>query len=769
MLWCQHILFGYVTDAQKEPIIGAHIKVKDEIAISNSYGFYSMSVEGGTILISFSHAGFSSGDTTLVMAADRQLDILLDYRTLGEVVVKGEKTMLDVRKRTDIGTVSIPVKRLMTIPSLSGSQDVIRGLSILPGIHTGHEASAGLLVRGGTPDQNLLLIDNTPVYNPYHLFGLFSTFNPDAIKNIDVHKGRMPAKYGDRLSSVVSIKIKEGNLKKWSSKYAMGLISSSVVADGPLRKDTTGLFLAARLSYLSLLTAPLRLLTASGVNIDSYADYTLYDINAKLHHVIDRKKKIFLNIYAGNDHHVGLSQTGKNRTTESSNASGYNWGNMTFSVRKTKQLGNSTFMEDQLLFTRYATNLFGRQREIENNVKSEYVQKRFSVLNEATVSKQVSHWSTNDHWLTAGISFSYRRAVPIRTYFKTSYTDVVLPAPTLKVIHGYLGSIYFEDNWKINEHWILDLGMRYQIYLSAKSVYHSPEPRINLGCSLTNIISWNASYSRTSQSIHGLSGVYEALPIHGWVNASKRTPVQFADQWSTGLKYQTDAIAVTFDSYYRLFHDQIDFQEGYSLLSGYNTDIEELVETGGSGYAYGCELSLNKNIGRLKYLLSYTLSWNRRQFQSISNGKEYFHRNDQRHNLTLFNSYRLNASWDFSMLFQFSTGARQTLPTTSFVSPDGTYDIFHTSNRNNFIGPNYHRLDMSATYRWLSKEKRRRKSLTFNLTNAYFRKNVSYYELRENFIYDDNRNFIRTDYSLKEVSILPIVPSFTYTVDLSKR
>ena len=769
-LVCQVTLFGYVTDDLKEPIAGAHVIAGNAVSITNSYGFYSITPGSGSIFLSCSHVGFKTGTFSLEVTSTQQFDIVLAHETLDEVIVSEEKVNLDIRKRIDIGTNNIPINRLIEVPSLTGQRDVIKGLTILPGIHSATEASAGLFIRGGTPDQNLLLIDNVPVHNPYHLFGLFSVFNSDAVKNVEVYKGKIPAKYGDRLSSVISVKIKEGNLRKWKSKYNMGLISSSIVADGPIKKDTTGLLVAGRISYLSLLTLPLRLLTATGVNIDSYADYTLYDINAKLHHVINNRKKIFINFYAGNDRHVGLSQIKRTITSTDKTAIGYNWGNATLSIRKTNQLGSRTFVEDQLLFTRYSTNLFGRQKEIENTNKSEYVQKRFSVLSEATYSKQVSHWTPNNHWITAGLSLSYRRAVPIRTTFRSTFDDIETPKPVRKIENGYLGSVFLEDNWKLSETWILDFGIRSQIYFPGKKVYHSLEPRVNIGKALSDNLSWNVAYTRTSQSIHGLSGVYEALPIHGWVNASVRTPIQLADQISSGLKYQTNNTEITLDGYYRTFKNQIDFQDGRSLLSGYNTNFEELVERGGDGYAYGAEFLLNKSAGRLKYMLSYTLSWNWRQFASISQGEKYFHRSDQRHNLSLFSSYKLNPNLDFSMFFQFNSGARQSLPTQIFEAPDPFYDIFYSPLRNNFVGPSYHRLDLSLSYKWVGKKKKKRKkSLTLNLTNAYFRKNVSYYELEEDYIYDDNFNFLRTEYVLKEIAILPIVPSFTYTVDLGRK
>ncbi len=769
LISAQVAVSGYVTNEDKEPIIGAHIKSSlGKIAVTNAYGFYVIYVESGKVHLAYSHIGYSSHSHVHTVRGDTSIDIRLEPLTLDAVAVTDEIVHRDVRDRMRLGSVALPIETLNAVPSLLGERDVIKGLAILPGVQSGLEGSSGLFIRGGTPDQNLLLLDNAPVYNASHLYGLTTVFNPDVVKNVELHKGNIPARYGDRLSSVISVNLKEGNLKKWNKKYSMGLIGSSFSFDGPIKEDKTGLMIAGRATYLSLISLPVRIAYETSPGFSDFADYNMYDINAKLNHTISDHEKIFVNFYAGNDHRVGLTSL-SSKGVRTKSTSGYNWGNITFSLRKTKSHRKNWFSEDQILYTRFKTNLFGRQAVIENLDRNATIKKRFSLLHEYSYQKQWSHWTSSGHWLKGGLDLSYRKAVPIKTAHRSSLMDIAISTPIKRVVDGYKAAIFVEDNWAISDRLVLDAGLRYQFYYTQNKSYRSVEPRFNIGYALSDRLVLSSAYGRTSQSIHGLPGVNEGLPIHGWVNASKLTPMQLADLFSTGVGYIGKSLDIRFDGYYRLLHDQVDFRQGTGLLTGFNVDYEDQVEKNGKGWAYGMEFYLNKRSPKLTYIFSYTLGFSERQFPRISQGARYFHQYDQRHNLTLFANWKISKKWTVAGLFQYNTGRRQTLPIAAFQEPGGFQNIFYAPNRNNFVMPDYHRLDLSFTKHWVSKKKERNKSLTFSVYNAYFRKNVSYYRLDESTIFDAGRRVTGIKYDLKQVTILPILPSITYTVDLTSR
>jgi len=757
---------GYVTTIDGEPIIGAHIYYDESTGtVTNEYGFYSISVEANSKQLHCTHVSYESSSHHIDSIPNGRLNFHLEEKSLEEIVVSNSVNR-SLRDRIQLSSVTLAVDRLKAVPSLMGEQDIIKALTILPGVSTGLEGTSGLYVRGGTPDQNLLLLDNAPVYNVSHLFGLFTVFNPDAVKNVELHKGAIPARYGDRLSSVVSINMKEGNLKKWKKKYSMGLVSSSFIADGPIKKDTTSLLIAARGSYLSLVSLPLRIAYETLAGIESFGDYRMYDINAKLSHKIDENKKVFVNFYAGRDHQVGLAKTGFENIEK--DASGYTWGNITGSIRKTNQVSSKLFIQDQLIFTRFSTNFFSRHVEISpEKVRREHSQERLSIISEYSYSKQFNYWTSKEHWIKGGVDMSYRKATPLKVKFSSSFPDVTGPEEQKLVIHGLKGALFVEDNWKIGDRIILDLGMRYQWYFVQQKHYHSFEPRMSFGLSLSDELVFNASYSRTSQSIHGLSGAYDVLPIQGWVNSSKETPIQRADLFSSGFGLQTSKFDLRFEGYYRLLYDQLDFQRGFRLLSGLNTNYEDIVERGGKGWAYGFETFLDKKYGRFTYIISYTLSWNQRQFPEISLGRKYYHQYDQRHNLSIFTNWNISNNWSLTSLFQYNTGRRQSIPVASIPSPDGTQDLYISSERNNLVAPNYHRLDLSASYRWVSKKRKRDKVLIFNVYNSYFKKNGDFYRFRDSAVFDENDNYVGRELRLKVVSILPILPSFTYIIDFN--
>ncbi len=759
----QYVVSGYITNSLREPIIGAHVITnQDDLVVTNEYGFYALHIGAGPIELTVTHIGYEARRLKLYVAADTLLDVALQDLTL-EAVEVTSSIATDKRNRVQLGHLTLPVSTLRAVPSLMGQQDVIRALTILPGVNAGLEASSGLYIRGGTPDQNLLLLDGAPVYNVSHLYGLFTVFNPDVVKNVELYKSSIPAHYGDRLSSVVSINMKEGNLERWEKKYSMGLIGSSFAFDGPLKKERTGILLSGRASYLSLISLPFRIAYEVSPSFDVFGDYNMYDINAKLNHIVNEKERLFINFYAGNDHQVGLSST-LEQGNRGQNAMGYNWGNITFSVRRTKQPKRAWFVQDQLVYTRFKTNLFARQNTTVNLDRQVFVTKRLSFLHEYAYTKQLSHWTAGGHWFKGGLELSYRKAVPIQTISRSTFPNLNVPSKEQRiVVHGLKAALYVGDNWEINEQVVLDLGLRYQFYSTSNRDYHSLEPRVNLGFSLTDQLVFSATYARTSQSIHGLTGVNSNLPIQGWVNASDRTPIQRADLLSAGFGYKTPALDMRLDGYHRWLYKQLDFKQGSGILTGFNTDYEDLVERGGQGWAYGVELYLERRKRLVNMILSYALSWNQRQFENLSFGEKYFHQYDQRHTLTAFLNWTVTKKWDLSALFQYNTGRRQTLPVSAYRHPNGSRDIFYAPDRNNFIMPDYHRLDISASKHWVSKKNQKKKSLTFSLYNAYFRKNVSYYRFDQVQLPGNDR--IKN--KLRQVTILPLIPSLTYTVDLS--
>lgn len=754
----QITISGVVYDELGEPIIGAHIYTADARyhASSNEFGYYVMTLAPAQHEIIYSYVGCRRDTIALHITSSVKRDIYLTFEMLDEVVVSDARKGL--RDRMTLGAMDMPIDRLTRVPSMTGERDVIKGLSVLPGISAPFEMTTGLSIRGAAPDQNLLLLDNAPVYNNSHLFGLFSVFNSDAIKSVEVHKGYIPAQFGDRVSSVISVTMKEGNLRRWEKKFALGLLSNRFTMSGPLKDDRTAMLAAVRLTNISLLVLPFRIAAAQGV-IDSYGDYFMHDLNLKVNHKINDSRKLYLSFYSGNDYQFGANHEGKGRKS----IGGFTWGNVTSTVRHTKQVRPELFVVDQAVFTRYRTNLFSKElTEQESTTFTN--RKRISILSEYSYSKNFSYQPSAERWYKFGLDLAYRHTVPLRSFFESNVPGISRE-PTREIrTDGFKGALFFQNNWQMKDDLILDMGIRLQNYLFSNSWTHSIEPRINVGYEIEPNLVYNLSYSRSSQSIHGLLGTYDFFPVQGWVNASADVPIQVADLYSMGIGYAKVGLDIRLDGYYRRLRDQLDFQQGSGLLTDLHIDYSEIVETGGVGTAYGVETYIDNTMGRLKYILSHTLSWSKLRFDHVFEGNEYFHPLDQRHNLSLFMQYSIGA-WAMSSQWQYNTGRRQSLPVTSFINPDLNGQLFYSPERNNYTLPDYHVLNLSFTKHWISRKRKHKKSLVINLHNAYFRKNVSYYRFDKEVERAADGTIIKVTPDLKAVTILPTFPSFSYIVE----
>ena len=721
---------GYITDYESgETLIGATALVKElgNGAVSNEYGFYSISVPEGSYTLEFSYIGFGNIIKSVSLSANYKLDVELGEmkNELAEVVVTAKEEDSNVRE-VSMSVNKLDITTIKSMPTLLGEVEIIRSLQLLPGVNSVGEGATGFNVRGGSIDQNLILLDEAPVYNSSHLFGFFSVFNPDAVKDVKLYKGGIPSRYGGRLSSILDVRMKEGNKKKLNINGGVGFIFSRLSVEAPIIKDKSSLIVAARRSYIDVLAKPFLSESLNG------SELNFYDLTLKTNYDINDKNRLFISGYFGRDNFGFGDQAG------------FNWGNKTGTIRwnhlfSERLFSNLTFYfsdyDYQIKFGDDSQNKFDWNASIQNiGVKPEFS----FFLKPGNLLKfgGQSILYTFDPGNAVGVSEGEERdfSLPQKYAMENAvYVENEIDiTTTIKANYGlrlssftYLGkgTAYEYADGIPGERRYATSATEYDDWESIKT-YYNFEPRLSLQMQLSSNNSIKASYNRTTQYIHLVSNTTAATPVDIWTPSTNNIRPSTADQVAFGYfqNLNDNTYELSAEVYYKTMNNLVDYIDGADLLL--NQFIEgDLIE--GEGRAYGIELMAKKTKGKFNGWLSYTLARTERQTPGINGGEWYASRFDQLHNLSLTGFYEINDRWTTSANFAFNTGSPTTFPTTRYTIQG--FVVPHNANeeRNNVRLPNYHRLDLSITRKGKIKEgKRWTGDWVFSVYNVYNRKNA---------------------------------------------
>jgi outer membrane receptor protein involved in Fe transport len=621
---------------------------------TNAYGFYSLSLPKGMHRIKISALGFSKIDTLLNFKQGLRIDFnLAQGIKLKEVVVSAEEKK-KISEESQMSVINIPIQQIKDIPALLGEKDVLKVIQLMPGVQKGSEGSSGIYVRGGGPDQNLIILDDATVYNAYHLFGFFSLFNGDALKSVELVKGGFPASYGGRLSSVINMQMKEGNQEKFHGEAGIGLISSRLVLEGPLLKKKSSFLISARRTYIDAFIYPF-------LPPDQKGGYYFYDLNAKLNYTLTDKDRVYLSGYFGKD-----------KFYFNSKSDGYamkgnlNWGNATGTLRWNHIYNGKWFSNTSAIFTNYQLGIGSREE-----FDSSYFDLNFiSAIRDYTIKHDFDYFPNNKHHIRIGATSIYHRFRPSAVVVKGS--DAASNKSKVKSIFSNESGIYIEDDWKINGRLKANVGLRISHYFINNKSFIKPEPRVSARYTITENSSIKASYALMNQYLHLLSSTGVSLPTDLWVPATNNLKPMQSQQWAIGWAQELPkAVTLTIEGYYKKMDDISFYKEGASFLLIDDPEGSEAINwekniTQGKGWSYGGEVLLQKEKGKWNGWIGYTLSWTYVQFDSINFGKKFFPRYDRRHDISIVNIYKFNDHIKLSCTWVYGTGNAITLPLAQY-------------------------------------------------------------------------------------------------------
>lgn len=732
-------------DATGELLIGAVVKVAEiptAGVVTNEYGFYSLTIPSGNYTLLVTYIGYKEQKQTLALKESVRLDwsLVENRKELSEVVVSSVKKNRNITSAV-MGTETLDMKSISKLPVLFGEKDVMKSIQLLPGVKSSGEGNTGFSVRGGATDQNLILLDEAPVYNASHLLGFFSTFNSDALKDASIIKGNSPAQYGGRLSSVMDIKMKDGNKKDYNVTGGIGLISSRLSVEGPIQQDKSSFIISGRRTY-----ADIFLKTS-----EDFKDSKLYfyDLNAKANYQINKNNRIYLSGYFGRDV-LGVGNT-----------FGTNWGNTTGTLRWNSIINSKLFSNTSVIYSNYDYKV-----EIENNDNKFQIN---SHIRDWNLKQDFSYYASYKHTLRFGFQSIHHTLSPSK--FSGSLISS-FPKNTRK---SWENALYLNDDFKASDKLTINYGVRlagftvlggdrYDVYKNGQledsvfleqgklgKTYLNLEPRFSANYQLNDYSSVKLGFARNTQNLHLLSNSTSGNPTDQWIGSSYTVKPEIADQLSIGYSrnFMDNNYEVNVEAYYKAMQNQLDFKNGADI--NFTADVESELLTG-KGRAYGLELIAKKKSGKLTGWISYTLSKTERRIMGINNNNWYNARQDKTHDLAVVGTYELNKKWSLSGLFVYSTGNAVTFPTGKYQVNGQT--VFQYSDRNADRMPAYHRMDFNATYE-PGKNKRFHSSWSFGLYNVYGRENAYIITFED---HPDDPSRTRA----KQTSLFRWVPNITY-------
>ena len=733
-----------------ETIIGASIRAGNAGTTSNDYGFFSLTLEKGKYTIEATAVGLQLKSYSITLDKDITLNITLgeEKKTLDNVTIIGAAKNRSLSS-PQMGIERLTAKDIKNIPALLGERDVLKTVQLLPGIKSAGDGNSGFFVRGGAADQNLILLDEATVYNASHLLGFFSTFNSDAIKDVTVYKGGMPAQYGGRLSSVLDVKMNDGNNQDYGVSGGIGLISAKLNVEGPIQKDKSSFLVTARRTYADMF---LKLSKDSTLNNNKLY---FYDLNAKMNYSIGDKDRIFISGYFGKDK-LAAGET-----------FGLDWGNATATLRWNHIFSNKLFSNTSAIFSNYDYNISIRSGANDFNI--------FSQIRDWNLKQEFQWYLNNRNSIKFGFNTIHHTIRPgeVRPASDKSSINESL----LQRRYSWENGLFATNTWKASD----KLNITYGIRLTAFSVlgkgdfynidgngnvtdtlsytkgqfvktYINPEPRVAASYQLNTTTSVKASYVRNVQNLHLISNSTTSSPTDKWVASTNIIKPEISDQVSIGYykNLWDNNYELTIETYYKNMQHQIDYRDGANVYI--NSDAIETQLLFGKGRAYGIELQFKKKIGKFTGWLSYTLSKTEKKIDGINNNNWYNARQDRTHDIALVASYQLSKKWTVSANWVFYTGNAVTFPAGKYTVDNQV--VFYYTERNGYRMPAYHRLDLGAT--WLLKQKKKFSSeLSFSLYNAYGRENAYTISFRESKDDPDRTEAV-------QLALFKFIPSVSY-------
>ncbi|MGA0557509.1 TonB-dependent receptor [Larkinella sp. VNQ87] len=746
-------LSGTVKDARSgEVLIGATVRVQQQPTVgtvSNEYGFYSLTLPQGDYTFQISLMGYQTATKTVSLTASTRLDLALSESAneLQEVVVRSRADNENITNPT-MGVERLQMADIKQIPVLLGERDPLKVLQLLPGVKSAGEGNSGFHVRGGNSDQNLILLDEAPVYNASHLLGFFSTFNADAIKDMSIFKGGMPAQYGGRLSSVLDVKMNDGNNQTFHAGGGIGLIASRLYVEGPLAKDKSSFLITGRRTYAD---AFLKLSNDPDINQNTLY---FYDLNAKLNYTLSAKDRLFASGYFGRDR-FGLGDLFN-----------IDWGNATGTLRWNHLFNEKLFSNTSLIYSQYDYQVGVQNGSNDFSLKSS--------IRDYNLKQEFSYYPSPAHALRFGANVIHHTITP-RNRTATSENSSVNDTNE-KSRYSLESAVFVSDKWQISPKFSLEYGLRLTSFLvlggsdyytlddrqnivdtlsyaSGEVVKHylNPEPRLAAAYVLNDNLSIKASYTRNVQNLHLISNSGTSTPNDRWLQSSNLIRPEIADQVAVGVfhNFRDNQYEFSAETYYKALQNQIDYKNGADFQF---TDALETQLLFGKGRAYGLELLLRKKTGTLTGWVGYTLSRTEKQIEGINNGSWYAARQDRTHDLSVVGIYPVSRRWTLSATFVYNTGSAVSFPTGKYRIDDGV--VFNYTERNGYRMPAYHRLDLGATVKF-RKRKNFESDLAFGLYNAYGRANPYAINFEQD-SYDPSKT------EIQRITLFKMVPSVTY-------
>ncbi len=757
-------LNGYVRDSLNgESIIGASININGQSkgVTSNQYGFYSITLDEGSYIISVTHISYSTKRIELDLKNDQSFNfnIIPKEAAISEVVVYTNRRRDANVKNAEMGKIDLSISRIKNIPAFLGEIDILKAIQLLPGVRNAGEGNAGFYVRGGGADQNLIMLDDAVVYNTGHLFGFFSIFNSDAIKNVSLIKGGMPAQYGGRLSSVLDVAMKDGNINKFQMDGGVGLIASRFSLQGPLKKDRASFIVSARRTYIDALAKPFIKKTS-----DFYGSgYYFYDLNAKANYKFSEKDRIYLSGYFGRD----VFDFNNEKRSFRSNIP---WGNATATLRWNHVFNKRLFANTTAVYNNYKFKFAAAQNNFELSMASG--------IRDANLKVDFDYYPLPQHKIKFGTLYTYHKFIP--NVLSGRQDSVIFKPNNEPEKYASEFAFYVQDDWEMSDKIKLNYGVRWSgfsqigpfkrflrdingnkkdsiVYNNFKTVktYGGFEPRITMRYALNDETSVKSAINRNYQFIHLVSNAGSTLPTDLWVPSTYRVKPQLSWQYTAGFfkNFKENVFETSVEVYYKTMQNQIEYSEGFT--PSLKDPEEEFVF--GKGWSYGAEFFVNKTRGKLNGWIGYSLSWTWRKFAELNGGEKYPARHDRRHDMSVVANYEAGKKWKFGAVFVYGTGNATTLPERFYIINGVLTQEY--SKVNQYRLDAYHRLDIAATYTPVPKKKRKLQSYwVFSIYNVYSR-------LNPYFIYFDQTGS-PFDGSLKvearQVSLFPILPAVTW-------
>lgn len=776
---------GYVTDgASSETLIGANIleSRQHQGTTTNPYGFFSITLPAGVVNLQFSYLGYTNLLQRLTLNKDTVLNIRMEDNTLlQEVVILSDKTETGIMA-TQMGTNEIPMAQIRNTPSILGETDVMKTIQLMPGVQAGVEGSAGLYVRGGGPDQNLILLDGVPIYNVDHLFGFFSVFTPEAVKKVTLFKSSFPARFGGRLSSVVDVRTNDGDMQKYHGVISVGLLTSKLNFEGPIIKDRTSFNISARRSYIDLMMKPF-------MPKDETVSYYFYDMNAKINHKFSDRSRLFLNFYNGKDHFLNDLKEISGEEIISDDRTQFNWGNTVASGRWNYVFNNKLFSNTTIAYSNYQLHLNSSAYMLNNRInESTYKSDYRSGIRDWSYQIDFDYNPVPTHHIKFGAGYLYHDFRPeVSTSKIQNKEDNAVKQDTLynnmanSQVYAHEVSAYVEDNFDLTSRFRVNAGLHFSMFQVQKKSYFSVQPRLSLRYQLLRDVAIKASYTKMSQYVHLLSSTPIAMPTDLWVPVTSKVKPMQAHQFSLGGYYSgLPGWQFSIEGYYKNMRNVLEYKDGVSFL-GSSAGWEDKVEMG-HGRSMGLELMIEKTLGKTTGWLAYTLAKSDRKFAKggVNNGERFPYKYDRRHNIGLSVTHKFSERIDIGATWTFATGGTTTIPeeVTGLIHPStgagngfgmefhpvGSGDSFVTENdyverRNNYRLPSSHRLNIGINFN--KKTKHGLRTWNISLYNAYNAMNPTfvYRSTKET----SNGHITTLEPVIKKLTILPCIPSVTYT------